>query len=300
MKSPFEPRSLLYRLLTNPLLVLAQCIYEVHLSYQKIQIPRRPIRVACISDTHAFDASDRLPSADILIHAGDLTNSGSADEIQIALNWLKNVPGYQYKIVVAGNHDSFFDPSSRHPGDADKTIDFGDVLYLCQNSVELHFPHLDRRINVYGAPQIPACGGSKFAFQYPREHDAWKGTIPADTDILVTHTPPRWHLDLAHGMGCSWLLADCWRVRPLLHVFGHLHWGYGQQRIHWDNVQASYERLCSRMSVANSIWDLVDLARLTMESLRERNQCAATVMVNAAAMVGSTGKLGNAPQVVLI
>ncbi len=52
--------------------------------------------------------------------------------------------------------------------------------------------------------------------------------IPADTDILVTHAPPQGILDA--GQGCAELLEASKRVRPKLHVFGHVHAGYGVLR----------------------------------------------------------------------
>ena len=59
----------------------------------------------------------------------------------------------------------------------------------------------------------------------------WAG-IPLDTDILITHTPPRAHCDDAYG--CDDLRAALARVRPRLHVCGHVHQGRGATRVKWD------------------------------------------------------------------
>lgn len=59
----------------------------------------------------------------------------------------------------------------------------------------------------------------------------WAG-IPLATDILVTHTPPRAHCDDAYG--CDDLRAALARVRPRLHVCGHVHQGRGATRVRWD------------------------------------------------------------------
>jgi hypothetical protein len=64
------------------------------------------------------------------------------------------------------------------------------------------------------------------------------------TDILITHTPPRYHLDI--GLGCSGLLEEAWRVKPRLHVFGHIHAAHGREAVFWDNGQAAFERLMAR------------------------------------------------------
>lgn len=53
--------------------------------------------------------------------------------------------------------------------------------------------------------------------------------------ILITHTPPKYHLDgLTAARGCEYLRQALWTVRPLLHVFGHIHESRGVQRVRWD------------------------------------------------------------------
>ena len=98
---------------------------------------------------------------------------------------------------------------------------------------------------MYGAPQIPKCGGKEFAFQYERGQDAWSGTVPDEVDILVTHNPPKWHLDVSEGggQGDEFELKECWRVKPTLHVFGHVHSGHGKESVWWDEGQRGWEGL---------------------------------------------------------
>lgn len=45
-----------------------------------------PITAVCLSDTHNLQIPD-VPEGDLLIHAGDLTSSGTAEELQRQLNW---------------------------------------------------------------------------------------------------------------------------------------------------------------------------------------------------------------------
>ena len=63
------------------------------------------------------------------------------------------------------------------------------------------------------------------------ERSALYATIPNGIDILVTHGPPYGILDREpgsnHRQGCPVLLEAVKRVRPRLHVFGHVHAGYG-------------------------------------------------------------------------
>ena len=314
--SPFEQPSIPYRILTSPLKSAVQCVYALQLSLRGNNCPLPPkdqrIRFLCISDTHCRQPAN-LPDADVFIHAGDLTNEGSLKQIQDQVDWVVRLP-YKHKILIAGNHDSYFDPRSRRAEDEGRKIEWRgrehDIHYLQHSSVTIQLPEQgNRRLKIYGAPQIPACGGSDFAFQYQRGRDAWSDTIPLDTDILVTHSPPRHHLDLPRGMGCEWLLKELWRVKPRLHVFGHVHCGYGQERAFWDGAQKLYERICEKGEDKDTfaVWSWIDGIRLLMHSITGivwsrvwGGNDDSTLLVNAALMVGSTGRLGNAPQVVEI
>lgn len=55
--------------------------------------------------------------------------------------------------------------------------------------------------------------------------------IPKGTDVIVTHGPPYSILDSApvspHHSGCLELLGAVSRVRPRLHLFGHIHGAHG-------------------------------------------------------------------------
>ena len=247
---------------------------------------------------------------DVLIHAGDLANQGTAVEIQDQVDWIVSLP-HHHKILIAGNHDGFFDVRSRRASDVQKSIDFQGIHYLQHSSVTLVFPQAKgRQLTLYGAPQIPACGGDEFAFQYPKEHDAWTGTIPREIDILVTHSPPRHHLDLPHAIGCQYLLKEVWKIRPKVHVFGHVHAGYGRENVFWDEGQQAYERVCAR-EPASCIRDFfdptawVDALRVAWYGIQGvlwsqvwGGAVTGTLMVNASLTYRSTGKLGNAPQII--
>lgn len=75
-------------------------------------------RLLILSDTHntALFAPNKLqrafraplPRADIVLHAGDLTNSGLVPEYHTTLNVLASVEA-ELKLVIAGNHDLTLD-----------------------------------------------------------------------------------------------------------------------------------------------------------------------------------------------
>ncbi|KAJ4359203.1 hypothetical protein N0V95_002369 [Ascochyta clinopodiicola] len=72
----------------------------------KETVKTRKTRIVCISDTH--NNTPKLPAGDVLIHAGDLTNQGSFDELERAVAWLEKTD-FEVKIVVAGNHEITLD-----------------------------------------------------------------------------------------------------------------------------------------------------------------------------------------------
>lgn len=290
-----------------------------------------PIRVVCISDTHNH-IPEHVPDGDVLIHAGDMTNDGSVAEIQKQIDWLSSLPHPEI-VVISGNHDTYLDPRTRPSLSEEQRrgrLDWKRVHYLQHRRLSLTVkvqsrngsdtdttPLLaadqsERRVRIYGAPQIPACGPmSVHAFQYERGRDAWSETIPEDIDILITHTPPKFHLDLSlpKGIGCEYLLAEVKRVKPALHVFGHVHWGAGQTVVRWDKAHDAYVRGLSTQSkwtrgVLNPRlwWNVVRVAyRGIRELLWDRvwgGQSPNTIMVNAAQIHGNTGQLGNSIQVV--
>jgi Icc-related predicted phosphoesterase len=330
--SLFEPPSFIYTLLHNPLTIFFTYLHNVLLALRGS--PYRPpphatpIKVICISDTHSKTPPTKIPIGDLLIHAGDLTDNGTIVEIQQQVDWLKALLrtstsdpsfGFQHIVVVCGNHDSYFDPRSRsqHDKKARQSLDWGNIHYLEHSSVSLTFSE-NRTLKIYGAPQIPKCGGKEFAFQYVRGQDAWSNTIPDDVDVLVTHNPPKWHLDIPEngGLGCEWLLKEIWRVKPTLHIFGHVHAGHGRENVWWDKTQQIFEQLRERgfgtdrsyhfLEVLDSrLWIVgVHLIYEDIKGLLWTKVWGGTTRggfkINAALTYRSTGRLGNAPQVAMI
>lgn len=208
----------------------------------------REVVIVCVSDTHNLKPD--LPNGDILIHAGDLSEKGTFDELQAQLNWLQSQP-HAHKIVVAGNHDLLLDtefclqfphrdPSG--PGKSRGDLNWGSIQYL-QNS-QCRIDVKGRVFKLWGSPLTPQFGN--WAFQYPPIRDVWSDVVPAGTDIIITHGPPKLYLD-DNGKGDENLLRELRRVKPQLSVFGHIHPGNGQ-----------YELLHEPRSVQN-LWEEVKL-----------------------------------------
>ncbi|KAI1775298.1 Metallo-dependent phosphatase [Hypoxylon cercidicola] len=246
--------------LQNPCIFLVRKLYSWRRIVPPPQVSENAVSVVCISDTHNSQCS--LPDGDILIHAGDLTQSGSLEELQATISWLKN-QSHDIKIVIAGNHDLLLDAS--HPDPDGKAaaqrqlIDWGDIRYL-QDSMTTVVCKNGRRVRIYGSPKSPRHGN--WAFQYMRSDNVWQNSVPDDTDVLVTHGPPRAHLDLT-TLGCNHLLRELWRVHPALHVFGHVHEGYGHEWIQFDTLQDAYERT---ILAGGGMWNFVAVFRAFIRS----------------------------------
>lgn len=92
-------------------------------------------------------------------------------------------------------------------------------------------------------------------------------TIPLDTDIVITHTPPMHHCATsAKDMsGCEALRKALWRVRPSMAVFGHIHEARGVERVRWnlDSPEGQFREesteVWSDPGIGNNKQSLVDL-----------------------------------------
>lgn len=310
----WEPPTLLDSLLSSPLHFLLAHIYTFILLLRGAPFrppkDKAPIRIVCLSDTHDLIPRN-VPDGDLLIHAGDLTNAGTVEDIQAQIDWLASLP-HRHKILIAGNHDSWFDVRSRKSDDTKnaRRPDFRGLQYLQNSSVSLEFSDA-RKLVIYGAADLPACGGDDFAFQYQPERHPWKGRIPLDTDVLVTHTPPKYHRDLE--LGCPGLLEEVWRVKPKVHIFGHIHWGCGQESVYFDECQRAYENFMSktpRGPIFDFIpnYDWIEAVKVIFYGLNAilfkylmlgPGSNNASLMVNAGCMYGNTKTLRkNAAQIV--
>ncbi|MCY7376756.1 MAG: metallophosphatase domain-containing protein [Pyrinomonadaceae bacterium] len=180
-------------------------------------------RIICLSDTHNCHEQIVVPDGDILIHAGDATIRGTIPEIERFNDWFVNLP-HKHKIFVAGNHDWLFETNN---STARRLLE-ASIDYLQDSSVEIG------DLKIYGSPWQPRF--YDWAFNLNRGAclaEKWQ-MIPADTDILITHGPPHGILDevprqyFIENTGCEELRKRVEIIRPKLHVFGHIHCGYGQ------------------------------------------------------------------------
>jgi len=170
--------------------------------------------IACVSDTHDQHKSIEVPDADILVHAGDITMNGTPSKLMDFNDWLGEQP-HKYKIVIAGNHDFYLE---KHPECGQEIL--SNCIYLNDSGCEV------MGLKFWGSPVQPWF--FDWAFNRQRGDDIKKhwDLIPNDTDVLITHGPPYGILDdtfRSGPLGCKDLLDAVGRVKPKLHVFGHIH-----------------------------------------------------------------------------
>ena len=178
-----------------------------------------------ISDTHGMHQSLVLPEGDVLIHCGDFSKYGSREEAERFAEWFE-AQEHPCKILVPGNHDwSFFNHE-------DETRSyFEDTHILIDQGVELC------GMWFWGFPWTMWCGDCAYLLQPGFNEQLKTNLIPEEIDVLISHGPPREVLDLVHNheypehCGSEWLRKRVVEIQPDVHVFGHIHEGYGQEQV---------------------------------------------------------------------
>ncbi|KAI0475722.1 Metallo-dependent phosphatase-like protein [Xylariaceae sp. FL0804] len=299
----------------------ATALQKIHAVKPDVFQAPDPIRIVCVSDTH--NTIPVLPPGDVLIHAGDLTENGSFDEVQAGLDWL-SAQAHTYKIRIAGNHDVLLDEAflaqylERRYGQTNTILNFdwGTVIYLQDSHITLEFPTVitgdhtpspsPRKLTILGSPWTPRYGIS--AFQYrPDDASQWDTKLSSllpKPDILVTNGPPKHHLDTRdfHRAGCPYLGDEIRQLRPRLVVFGHIHASYGREDVVLDDVQRGYEDVMTGWAGWGGIaWMLVLVLWARLKRIIRGpgiNGGKATIFVNAAVVGGPRNELRNEPIVV--
>lgn len=192
------------------------------------------IKIAFISDTHMWGMPVReMPEADILLHAGDATYRGTvkeissfAKEISKHLEDSRYKKGYKKIFFVPGNHDWLFEKDEHL---ARRIMNDAGIEVLINEAVEFD------GFKIWGSPVTPPFCNWAFNWSDEKRMYLWEN-IPEDTDILITHGPPKYILDevIERGKdsvrhtGCQYLANRVSKIEPKIHHFGHIHEGYGR------------------------------------------------------------------------
>ena len=207
--------------------------------------------ITFISDTHTKHrhCEDDLPGGDLLIHAGDLMNSGyDENDVWEFLDWFDKQEQYKSHVFIAGNHDRFFE---NKPDETKNILREYPYLTYLQDNLSLYVnEETNEACSIYGSPWQPEF--YNWAFNLPRNgeelQNKWNN-IPEDVDILITHGPSWGHLDVTPygnlNVGCEVLRERIEVIKPKIHVFGHVHSGYGYKfhnGTHFVNASILNER----------------------------------------------------------
>jgi len=220
------------------------------------------MRITFISDTHTKHrhVEEDLPGGDLLIHAGDLMNSGhDENDVWEFLDWFDK-QNYDHLVFIAGNHDRLFE---NQPEKTRQIIrSYKNANYLQDDWIKVG--NVESMAKIYGSPWQPEF--YNWAFNLPRNGEdlmeKWFW-IPSDTDILVTHGPPWGHLDVTPygnlNVGCELLRVRVDEFKPKIHVFGHVHSGYGYKfhnGTHFFNASVLNERYNYKNKPITVDWDV--------------------------------------------
>lgn len=188
-------------------------------------------KITCISDTHnkhkCLDGF--LDGGDMLIHAGDVSGRGWIEEIIDFCRWYDDVPNFDNKLFIAGNHDwGFQRESDKIKGllTGYKTIDYlEDELMILDNSDQ------PKPLKIWGTPWQPEFYNWAFNLKRGEELKEKWDLIPNDIDILIVHGPAYGKLDFvpydSQNVGCTDLLDKIKQIKPKIVVSGHIHEDYG-------------------------------------------------------------------------
>lgn len=170
--------------------------------------------IAVVGDTHGCHRLLDMKPGNMLIHTGDITGHGLEHEVLDFLDWITWQP-FEYKIFIGGSHDLYL----KNNKELTRALIPDGVTYLENNSVEID------GLKIFGTPASLFQRGMAFSYHAGYDIERIWSIIPEDTDILVSHMPPRGILD--NQAGCPQLLEKVDGIRPKLHLFGHVHEGYG-------------------------------------------------------------------------
>ena len=216
--------------------------------------------IDCIADLHGF--FPKLEGGDLLIVAGDLTARDEEKQYLEFEAWLE-VQDYRRKIVIAGNHDNFL---VKYGHNLFCSTEQGQDQYLCDSGTEFE------SLKIWGSPwtkTFPGMNPHCKAFTCDTEEQLWDkwDKIPHDTDILITHSPAHGVLDkicrkiilpdkrktFFIEMNGSYSLADKMaKLRPKLHIFGHIHEEGGKE------IQYGTNTICINCSHVNEQYQPVN------------------------------------------
>lgn len=153
-----------------------------------------------------------LPDGDLLVYCGNLSKSGSEEEVLSFLQFLSSLKQYKHIVLTPGHLDVWIE----------KNVDL-----FRKKCKEFHIiPLINEKIEIegkviWGSPLCPTSSPGAFNLNLQNRRLQW-ANIPRRVDILLTHCPPYGVLDLedTKRLGCVALRDRVREHNPTYHVFG--------------------------------------------------------------------------------
>lgn len=297
---------------------------------------KQPVSFLILSDTHELELGDerfpprkdKFPSIDVVLHCGDFTDNGSIDALHKGMYMLSTFDA-ELRLLIAGNHEASLDKhfylkegGTVREHHAARSLMTGEIamsygVTFVDEGTHVFQLRSGAQFSIYVSPYTPEYGIS--AFHYPPREDRFNpsdrklnwaestatptSTIPEGVDIVMTHGPPKYILDRTSdgsSGGCEHLRRAISRVKPKLHCFGHVHTGYGVQRIQWNESTKQGmgdEGLPIQDFVGKNESRRKGYASLDPRAMKDFWNTNQTLFINAAIM-NEHGEPSNAPWVV--
>lgn len=160
---------------------------------------------------------------------------------------------------------------------------------------------------IFGSPYSPADGMWAFAYNADEAKHIW-GPIPLNADIVLTHTPLKYHGDLTTSeRGCEDLRKALWRIRPRLAICGHVHENRGTERVLWNLEDVEHGTMVEHWEDPGRGNKKISLVDLTAKgphpldndgNLERRETCIVNAAIVASSYPHTGGKKFNKPIVV--
>lgn len=198
------------------------------------------LRILLFSDTHSQHSkidTNLFKDVDVSIFAGDIcgytdpwkvNRDDGREEIKNFSEWYSKVP-CKKKLLIFGNHDFYgetMDDITKKEMLEDK-----EIILLNDSGCEIE------GVKFWGTPITPFFFNWAFNRMPGKEIEKHWEVIPSSdsldaVDVLISHGPVHGILDLCNKngkrVGCPSLRKAVFeRIKPKVHVAGHIHEGYG-------------------------------------------------------------------------
>ncbi len=199
------------------------------------------MRIVALSDTHGYHKKLSVPDGDVFIHAGDFSMRAKKKHVVEFASWVKSLP-HKYKIIVPGNHDMACEGQESWAKE-----EFSPAMFLVHDFVEIE------GLVFFGSPYTSSIQEpSDWCYDYPRYGERGKrywNSINGHyniIDVMITHGPPKFigdllcepHVGEDPNVGDETLRTVVDRIDPRIHIFGHIHEGYGVYQV--DTCQTKF------------------------------------------------------------